>query len=124
MLIGKKLSELRLLCNDESLSVYICQELVDEFKKIAFSTKIRKYATEQHITDTLQLMEVSCLYESIKTQAVSDIRDDKDLYLLSLADTIHADYILTGDKDLLVLRHHNNTQIVTFSEFMTTNMIL
>ena len=24
----------------------------------------------------------------------------KDLYLLSLAETVHADYILTGDKDL------------------------
>jgi putative PIN family toxin of toxin-antitoxin system len=118
LLIGKKLSELSLLCNNETLSIYICDELIAEFKKVATSSKIKKYATEQHIADTLQLMEVSCLYESIQTQAVSEIRDAKDLYLLSLADTIHAEYILTGDKDLLILQHHNNTQIVTFTEFM------
>lgn len=63
-------------------------------------------------------MGVSCLYESIQTQAVSEIRDAKDLYLLSLADTIHAEYILTGDKDLLILQHHNNTWIVNVAEFM------
>ena len=41
----------------------------------------------------------------------------KDLYLLSLAETVHADYILTGDKDLLVLRAHLQTRILTYSEF-------
>jgi predicted nucleic acid-binding protein len=63
-------------------------------------------------------MEISCYYESIKIQAISDVRDVKDLYLLSFAETINADYILTGDKDLLILQHHNNTQILTFTEFM------
>ena len=47
-----------------------------------------------------------------------EIRDKKDLYLLSLADTIKANYIVTGDKDLLVLEKHNRTKIVTITEFM------
>ena len=38
--------------------------------------------------------------------------------LLSLADTIKANYIVTGDKDLLVLEKHNRTKIVTITEFM------
>lgn len=46
------------------------------------------------------------------------LRDKKDLYLLSLADTIKANYIVTGDKDLLVLEKHNHTKIVTITEFM------
>ncbi|GAP73246.1 hypothetical protein SAMD00024442_7_58 [Candidatus Symbiothrix dinenymphae] len=41
------------------------------------------------------------------------------MYLLSLADTISANYIITGDKDLLVLKHHNQTPIITYTEFMT-----
>lgn len=28
-----------------------------------------------------------------------EVRDAKDLYLLSLAETVKANYILTGDKD-------------------------
>jgi predicted nucleic acid-binding protein len=51
------------------------------------------------------------------TKAQSSIRDAKDLYLLSLAETIQADYILTGDKDLLVLESHSQTQILTYSEY-------
>lgn len=55
---------------------------------------------------------------SIQTKSKSEIRDKKDLYLLSLADTIKANYIVTGDKDLLVLEKHNRTKIVTITEFM------
>ena len=50
-------------------------------------------------------------------KAKSSIRDVKDLYLLSFAETIQADYILTGDKDLLVLESHQQTRIITYSEF-------
>ena len=59
-----------------------------------------------------------CQIVSIQSQAESSIRDSKDLYLLSLAETISADYILTGDKDLLVLEHHDNTSIIPLSSFL------
>ena len=79
--------------------------------------KIRKYIFEQDIWDTLKIMDAYCHFVSIKTKAQSPIRDAKDLYLLSLAETVHADYILTGDKDLLVLKAHLQTRILTYSEF-------
>ena len=41
----------------------------------------------------------------------------KDLYLLYLDEKVHDDYILTGDKDLLVLKAHLQTRILTYSEF-------
>lgn len=53
----------------------------------------------------------------INMKAKSSIRDVNDLYLLSFAETIQADYILTGDKDLLVLESHQQTRIITYSEF-------
>ena len=34
------------------------------------------------------------------------------------ADEIEADYIITGDKDLLILQTHNQTKIVTYNEFI------
>jgi predicted nucleic acid-binding protein len=40
------------------------------------------------------------------------------LYLLLLAETINADFILTGDKDLLSLQSHNQTKTVTHKEFL------
>ena len=49
--------------------------------------------------------------------AESAIRDIKDLYLLSMAESIPADYIVTGDNDLLVLKNYKDTRIITFTEF-------
>lgn len=49
----------------------------------------------------------------------SSIRDPKDLYLLSLAETVGADYIVSGDNDVLDLKQHKHTKILTFSELRT-----
>ena len=119
LLIGKKLTELSNLCNNNLISVYICEELKIEFLRIAFRDKIKKYVTEQRIAETLELIETSCIYVTINnTVILSDLRDPNDMYLLDLAEKINADYILTGDNDLLVLRNHRQTKIVSFMEFM------
>jgi predicted nucleic acid-binding protein len=35
----------------------------------------------------------------------------------TLAATVKADFILTGDKDLLTLQNHNQTKIVSYNDF-------
>ena len=80
--------------------------------------EIRKYIRPEDLDDTLKLIHLYGKYVVIQTKSKSEIRDKKDLYLLSLADTIKANYIVTGDKDLLVLEKHNRTKIVTITEFM------
>ena len=118
LLIGKKLSELYSVCNSEIVDVYICNELKEEFMRVASQEKIRKYVTNERVIQTLELMEASCIFSSIKKTVVSsELRDINDLYLLAFAETIKADFILTGDKDLLSLQSHNQTKIVTYREF-------
>ena len=118
LLIGKRLSELYTLCNSDSIDVYICDELRQEFLRIASQDKIRKYATDERLMKTLELMDVSCIPDSIrKSVTTSELRDADDLYLLAFAETIQADFILTGDKDLLTLQSHRQTKIVTYKEF-------
>ena len=46
-------------------------------------------------------------------------RDPKDNYLLALAKDGNADYLITGDKDLRVLKEFGKTKIVELSEFET-----
>jgi putative PIN family toxin of toxin-antitoxin system len=107
------------LCNDDVISVYVCPELIAEFKRIAASEKIRKYTTEERTKQTLKLIENSCITIFVKNTAVSpNLRDAKDLYLLSLAETVVADYILTGDNDLLALQAHHQTKIITYNDFI------
>ena len=119
LLIGKRMSEMRNLCNSNNISVYICDELMTEFVRIASCEKIRKYALEERIKETVNLMKSSCIQVSLKNYIVSSpLRDINDFYLLVFADTIKANYILTGDKDLLTLQFHNQTKIVTYTEFI------
>jgi len=44
-------------------------------------------------------------------------RDEKDNFLLSLAKDGFADYLLTSDKDLLVLKRFEKTEILTALEY-------
>ena len=118
LLIGKRLLELHALCNSDKVEIYICDELEAEFKRIASRAKIRKYSTDERVIQTLDLMKASCIFGSIEKRAVSpDLRDVNDLYLIALAETVKADFILTGDKDLLSLQYHHITKIVTYKEF-------
>ena len=68
-------------------------------------------------------------YESLVLQLRSDAelvdvhstveicRDPKDSFLLALAKDGNADYLITGDEDLLVLKKFGQTKIVKLNEF-------
>lgn len=51
------------------------------------------------------------------TSKVDLCRDQKDNFLLSLAIDGNADYLLTGDDDLLVLKEVNKTRIMKIADF-------
>ena len=117
-MLGRKVTTMRTLLTYPTLERYVCRELLDEFYDVSSREKIRKYIRPEDLDDTLKLIHLYGKYVVIRTQSKSKIRDEKDLYLLSLADTINANYIVTGDKDLLVLEKHNHTKIITITEFM------
>jgi uncharacterized protein len=56
----------------------------------------------------------------ISVSITSDIqicRDDNDNFLLNLVVDGKADFLITGNKDLLVLEKINKTKIITISDF-------
>ena len=56
--------------------------------------------------------------ELVDAHSVIDIcRDPEDNFLLALAKDGNADYLITGDNDLLVLKEFGKTKIVTLVEF-------
>jgi putative PIN family toxin of toxin-antitoxin system len=53
----------------------------------------------------------------VDVQSVVEIcRDPKDNFLLALAKDGNADYLITGDKDLLILKKYGKTKIITIKE--------
>ena len=59
-----------------------------------------------------------CFFTNITVDAKSDIRDPKDLNLLSMAESVPVDYIVSGDKDLTDLKVHAGIPILTYNELL------
>ena len=118
-LIGKRLQLLEKVFRSPHITVFVCEELIQEFCDVVKRPKIRRYISEKDILETIKIMEAFCVHAEISCEAVSGLRDEKDLYLLSLADSVKADYIITGDKDLLVIKSYNDTKILTYNEFLS-----
>ena len=83
--------------------------------------KLKKYFPEEKVSELIKLLEV--IGQKTEIQPTHFInRDPKDNFLLDLIDYSKADYLVTGDKDLL---HHNpfrGALIITPLEF--ENLIL
>ncbi|MEX0268427.1 putative toxin-antitoxin system toxin component, PIN family [Leptolyngbyaceae cyanobacterium UHCC 1019] len=63
-------------------------------------------------------MERSILVEL--TEKIQVCRDSKDDQILELAISGKAEFIITGDKDLLVLNPFQAVQIITAEDFLRT----
>lgn len=117
-LLGKRLSILREIVEMEELDIYVSEELIKEIRDVVFRPKFSGKVSLESIVNLFELINAKCNFIEGYKDAESAIRDIEDLYLLSMAESIPADYIVTGDNDLLVLKNHKGTRIITFSEFV------
>ena len=117
-LIGKRLSELQPVFGRADVEIYYCDELEWEFLDVAHRPKIQKYVNEQQIERVHQLMICTCHHGTIASIAPTPVRDPKDVYLLALSEAVQADYLVTGDSDLLELNEFHQTKIVDFEAIL------
>lgn len=115
-LIGKSLIDLHLYIHSQSVMIVTCQEQIQELTEVFRKPKIQKYFTHDQIAEFFELLEESSEDVVLKTK-IDLCRDLKDNYLLSLAIDSNADYLITGDNDLLVLNEIGKTSIIKFNDF-------
>ena len=116
-LIGHQIQALRQILLDPHVDVYVCDALLDEIREVVNREKIRKYVGEAEIKDMFHLINAFCIYANIEIEAKVDVRDPKDLYLFSFAESINATYIVSGDNDLLAVKQYKSTRILKLAEF-------
>lgn len=115
-LIGKRLQFIKDLIANRQLVVVISEQLLLELKRVTQRPKLKKYFSEEKVEELIRfLLVVGQKHEPKVINLVS--RDPKDNFLLDLAETSKADYLVTGDKDLLVLNPFRSTQIMTPADF-------
>ena len=102
---------------NEHIDVYMCPQLIREIRDVANRPKIRSRIKDEDIDQLFGLIKTYCINKTILQQAVVAVRDPKDLYLLSLCETLDANYVISGDKDLLELQTHKKTRIVSPAQF-------
>jgi hypothetical protein len=115
-LIGQRLQRLTDLLSDEHIQLIICDELLDEIQDVTSRPKFTKYFPPKEVDSLIEFLRL--IGESINPhQTVQLCRDASDDYLLALAIEANADYLVTGDYDLLVLNAIEGCQIVNVETF-------
>lgn len=117
-LIGHQTQLVRRMLTDLRFDVCVCSRLIEEIRDVASREKISRRVNTADVEDLLAIIHAFCQFVTIEAEvAPAAVRDPKDLYLLALADTIGADYIVSGDADLTDLSQYNQTKIIKLADF-------
>ena len=96
-LLGKRLSILKEIVEMEEVEIFVSNELISELRDVALRPKFKGKIALESILNLFELINAKCQFIDNYTDTDSMLRDVKDLYLLSMAESIPADYLVTGD---------------------------
>ncbi len=111
-------SKLLSRANKRYFDLYSSSFLISEFRE-ALQTKIRASKSEiKALTDLLiEVVTLADPTEGQERQARGTCRDKEDDPVLACALACKADYLVTGDRDLLEIKKFRKTKIVSPREF-------
>lgn len=97
--------------------LYLCPFILKELRR---NLKIKIYLSKVEMTEVFSLLkEISIIVDPRKLGVrVSGVcRDEDDDNVIACALAANVDYIVTGDKDLLVLGSHKGIKIISPRQF-------
>ena len=117
LLIGKKVSVLKNILTSPLFTLVVSEFLIEEIREVTKRPKLVRYFNLSEVDALLDyLKEIS---ESFELHKITPrCRDPKDDYLLELAIASKAEFLLTGDADLLELKQVEMCRILTVSDFL------
>ena len=115
-LIGKRLLRIQEYIADGRITIVTTRQLLNEIQIVTAKDKVKKYFPKNSVNELIELLET--IAEKIEIKPTHFInRDPKDNFLLDLIDYSKADYLVTGDKDLLEHNPFKTAEILTPKEF-------
>lgn len=115
LLHGKAYRQLTDILSDERVTLVTSRTSIDEFVSVASRKKFAKYISEEQVSAVVEFILQNSLFYPLH-DIPSRCRDPKDDYLLELAVVSNADYLLTGDDDLLSIKNIGTCKIATVSD--------
>jgi len=116
-LISKTLSRLDKSIVRGKLKLIFSEELLQEFIEVSNRPKLKKYFSSQDVSELMDYFDEYGELIQVSTN-INLCRDPKDNFLLSLSVDGKADFLITGDKDLLELVVIHKTKILSLADFM------
>ena len=105
------------LLTDDNLIILFSDEIFQEYKRVIVRDKFKKLVKPDQVARFIEIVISKLKRVEIEVN-LEGSRDPDDNYLLSLASDGDADYLVTGDLDLLVLQKTGQTEILTLSDFL------
>lgn len=116
-LISNTFSELDALIFEKKCILIFSDELLSEFIEVIQRPKFKSFFSEDDIESILDVIQKYANFIEVESK-IKICRDFKDNFLLALSKDSKADFLITGDKDLLVLNRFESTTIITISDFI------
>ncbi len=119
-IISKKFNQLEPILLIENTRILFSSELVQELEATITKPKLQKYFSPNALDEMLNVFDSYIDFITVKTK-VQVCRDPKDDFLLSLAKDGKANYLVTGDNDLLEIGKFEETEIIKITDFIKKN---
>lgn len=116
-LISNNYTELDEILIQRKCVLIFGDELLEEFLTVIKRPKFKNFFSLEDTINLIDTIQNYAEFVEVKSQ-VNICRDSKDNFLLALAEDSNADFLITGDNDLLVLKKYGSTTIITITDFL------
>ena len=117
-LISRKLDSIDELIVNGKITLLFSTELIEEFMNVTSRPKFKKYFSKEDIRKLLSIFNTYGQLIRISS-SITICRDFKDNFLLNLAVDSNADFLVTGDDDLLSMEEIESIPIITFNQLIS-----
>ena len=115
-LIGSFLQEIDEKIVSKEIQIVVSEELLKELSEVSNRPKFKNIFTPKRIKELFSLLDGYAVVV-LPRQKINICRDAKDNFLLEIALEGNADYLITGDEDLIVLNPFHKIKIVRPKDF-------
>lgn len=116
-LISNSFYKLDKLIEQNKIVFILSATLINEFMDVVSRPKFRKIFTERQVLEVLTKIQNHSDIIDVRS-SVNVCRDANDNFLLELCIDGKADYLITGDEDLLVLNPFKKTKIIKLVDYL------
>ncbi|MEA5541251.1 putative toxin-antitoxin system toxin component, PIN family [Limnoraphis robusta Tam1] len=123
VLIPQSKPDLAIRKAQDSGNILMSPEVWAELEQVLARPKFDRYISSEDRSKFLQDFFDTVVLIMEKTETIQECRDPKDNKYLELAVNGKANYLITGDQDLLILNPFREKPVITVTDFLNFKLV-